>query len=119
MLYFNGLRTVNDVEKARSLDAPPVELVIRQLSSAVHTLPEWERDISLYPNPATDAIHVSSRETVISKVEMTDLAGRVVASYSGNKQELRIPVEKLTTGTFFVRIFTEKGVSIKKMNITH
>ena len=59
--------------------------------------------IKLYPNPATNELIVSASED-ISSVVMSDITGRVMGAFNGNRKELRIDVRGLTTGVYLVRI---------------
>lgn len=119
MLYFNGLRTLNAKEKAKPLDTHPVELVIYQPTSAVHSPTDWDRNIAVFPNPAAEVVRLESRGPDISRIEVLDVAGRLIWQTETNEPTLQIPVKNCPNGVVFVRIFTEKGVCIRKVNILH
>ena len=69
--------------------------------------------IEIYPNPAsTDVtVHVSEPATLT----VIDLQGRTVIPPTPIDSTLIIQHSSLLTGTYFVRIVTEGGVTVKKL----
>lgn len=61
--------------------------------------------ISVYPNPATDFIIIDSKEK-IGKVQIFDIAGRLVLTTSGNAN--RIDIHQLKPGTYILK--TQAGL---------
>jgi hypothetical protein len=117
MVYFRGLSSVNTEEKTKLMDAPPVALFIHRSTSRVKDMPDWERGIALAPNPAAETLHLSSRETYIERVEVIDMTGRLALVQSVGTNELQLTVSSLTLGTYFVRVFTEHGIAVRKIVI--
>jgi hypothetical protein len=71
---------------------------------------------SVYPNPATDVINFSNdANAVVSKVEMTDLNGRVVKSQVMNATQGQVSVSDLAAGVYMMKITTDQGVATKKV----
>ena len=71
---------------------------------------------SVYPNPATDVINFTNdANAVVSKVEMTDLNGRVVKSQVMNATEGQVSVSDLSAGVYMMKITTDQGVATKKV----
>lgn len=74
-----------------------------------------DSQVSVYPNPATSALHITSEAIQIAEIELADQQGRVV----------QIPIEKnfsdgfmldvatLPSGIYFVRIITSNGFLVK------
>ncbi len=120
MVYFRGLSSINAVEKAKAMDAPPVPLFIHRAStSALKDLSEWTRGIKLIPNPAAEMFYISSHEASIERVEIRDMTGRVVKSQIVGQGEASLSIGQLPSGTFIVSVFTEKGIAMKKLNVVH
>ena len=67
---------------------------------------EVNRELVVYPNPATDFINIKSMKIDIEKVFIHDLSGKMV--YSGN--ERRISVSHLPSSTYVISIKTSDGV---------
>ena len=75
----------------------------------------------LYPNPTIDAVMLNldndTRGRV--KVDIVDMRGAIVYqnSFEKNSPDFQVPldVHTLRTGTYIVRITTDKEVGVKKM----
>jgi hypothetical protein len=117
LLYFTGMQSVNARGNSKGLENKQVELVIQQLASATHELPWWDRQLRLYPNPATDVLQVQSPENPVNAVEICDLAGRKVYTSVPNAPVFDLSVRHLPAGAYFVQVFTEKGKIVRKLNI--
>lgn len=70
------------------------------------------KDIKMYPNPVKDIVHFQTEETVI-KVEIYDVAGRIISSNSVS--ENKIDLGKLKTGNYILKLYTEKGIMNTKI----
>jgi hypothetical protein len=71
----------------------------------------------IYPNPATDLVQLEmDANTLLKKVEITDLVGRVVAQPSTFTNN-QLDVSGLKSGVYFIKIDTNKGIGLKKMII--
>lgn len=117
LLYFTGMQSVNARGNTKGLENKQVELVIQQLASATQELPWWDRQLRLYPNPATDVLQIQSPETPVIAVEISDLAGRKVYASVQNASVFDLSVRQLPAGAYFVQVFTEKGKVVRKLNI--
>ncbi|MGV4413652.1 T9SS type A sorting domain-containing protein [Chryseobacterium sp. T1] len=67
-------------------------------------------NFSIAPNPTTDYLNVKSDEK-INSIEIIDANGRKI---SEDKSNLKINVKHLNSGTYFVKINTDKGSITKK-----
>lgn len=67
--------------------------------------------VSVYPNPATDVLHIEADG--ISRVEMIDVAGRVVFSQTQDVNTLNIG--SLANGIYMLRTTTNEGVSVQRI----
>jgi len=72
-----------------------------------------ESTISVYPNPASDYLYVSTKNQIIS-VEMFDILGKKVSQVLNGNQ---IPVSNLQSGIYLVKVYTDKGHVTKKIVI--
>ena len=67
----------------------------------------------LYPNPATDAVIVESNHLEISKIEIFDLAGRLLLQREGMAdQTFRIDVSAWKSGYYFVKVTAGSAVLV-------
>src|SRR5690606_20984823 len=83
--------------------------VIQQISTSVDEM-DANDQISLWPNPASDLLHISTGGTIQGSTTVTsmDQNRRVVRSMSRNfnvaSEQLTIPVAELAIGMYRVRI---------------
>ena len=66
---------------------------------------EAEMQISIFPNPANDILHITSSEP-ISEIEIVNALGQVVKRMEVNADNVVCDVEDLTSGVYVVRIRT-------------
>ncbi|MDR1725687.1 MAG: T9SS type A sorting domain-containing protein [Bacteroidales bacterium] len=80
--------------------------------------------ISIYPNPTKDnaTLEISLMEATNIQIAITDILGKEMINYGrrslfAGKNTININTLSLKGGIYFVRIITEKGVSIHKIII--
>lgn len=74
---------------------------------------------SVYPNPSSDVLNfdLSGLKSPIQKFEIVDLQGKVIWSkQSGNNVLTNILISQLSTGTYVLKIQTEKGMVTQKFS---
>tara|TARA_B110000093_G_scaffold172067_1_gene202702 strand:- start:2307 stop:5330 length:3024 start_codon:yes stop_codon:yes gene_type:complete len=72
-----------------------------------------ELEIFVYPNPVTNILTVDSKDSMISKVEIYSILGKKIqVLHAGFKT---IKMHNLATGLYIVRIYSKKGVVLKKV----
>ena len=69
--------------------------------------------LTLYPNPVSDQLYISSDNQKIENVMIYSLSGGVVKNISGEVES--IDVSNLTTGNYLVRVTTDQGSFAKKI----
>ncbi|MCT8340119.1 proprotein convertase P-domain-containing protein [Flavobacteriaceae bacterium TK19130] len=73
-------------------------------------------DISLYPNPADDILHIVSQTSTIEKVAIMDMRGRLVVAESlGGSTIGKIDVSQLDAAVYFVKISASEGSVTKRL----
>ncbi|MBI5219992.1 MAG: T9SS type A sorting domain-containing protein [Bacteroidia bacterium] len=75
-----------------------------------------DRTVSIYPNPVTDQIIISSDDSKIEKIEVCDPAGKILLSKEILNQSGIIKTAILSPGIYFIRIKTDDGFIVKKIN---
>ncbi|HNP33173.1 MAG TPA: T9SS type A sorting domain-containing protein [Flavobacterium sp.] len=72
--------------------------------------------LNVYPNPAKNVINFSNDvNAVVSRIEMTDLNGRVVKTESVNATSGQVSISDLSTGVYMMKIITDQGLAVKKI----
>ena len=71
-------------------------------------------EFSLYPNPSTDLIQVTSVEPV-TKVSIYDLGGRLVLEETPNKANFEIKTNNLSKGIYIIKLNSVDRVATRKI----
>jgi hypothetical protein len=86
------------------------------ISSVLSTNNFIASKLSVYPNPATNVVNITNTvNAIISKIEMTDLNGRVVMSQNINATNGQVSISDLAVGVYMMKISTDKGTAVKKI----
>lgn len=72
-----------------------------------------EFHLKLYPNPATDFVHVFHKDN-ISKISVFDTAGKLVLTQEVNDKQADIFVQQLPNGSYMLQAQTEQGTESVK-----
>ena len=74
------------------------------------TLPEPEAfEFTMYPNPASDAVTISSSQTMV-RIDVLDMNGRTVKSLDVNSEShVELLVDALLSGVYLIQIETDNG----------
>lgn len=72
-----------------------------------------KKSFTVYPNPATDIINIESEDELVKSIEINDVNGRLIPLNSINNQT--IDISSLASGTYFVKIKSDKGVEVHKV----
>lgn len=76
-----------------------------------------EQKITVYPNPAHTNIYITAEE-LITDITMVDILGKTVFARTNiTANEQKINVSEFKKGIYFVRILTNAGLSIHKVQI--
>ena len=104
--------------KLPGLFGKPVEMPEHLQKAGQGTTSIAERDnsdIRVYPNPTNGELRIESVNTKIDNVEVYDIAGKLVQTHRLNSTTNAIlDVSKLSTGTYFLTIYSEGQKTTKK-----
>lgn len=87
----------------------PVSLSVTEVAVNEHN----QIEVSVYPNPATDAIRISSDQ--ILQIEIFNLMGQKVFEQSCNDSHVIISTTNLPSGTYMVNVTTTAGKTSRKV----
>lgn len=77
---------------------------------------ELRDNLSVFPNPATDVVFIDSKDiALIERVELFNAFGQLIRSVEVGNAKAEISVNELATGTYFAKVFTDKGVATLPM----
>ena len=96
-------------------DGTTFSLVVKQEGAAAGISMVPENEFNIYPNPAQNEINIESIDHFISKVEIIDMLGKVVCSFSNNgANSLSLPVSQLDKAMYLLRLTTDKNEVVYK-----
>jgi len=75
-------------------------------------------DISVYPNPATDQVTVTTGQAIIKEVTIVDMAGRVLIHQKADAPNASLNATGLSSGTYLLLVETDKGKGIQRLVIS-
>ena len=76
---------------------------------------ESAADVSVWPNPANEAVNVASAQGLVRRYRLLDINGRVVAAGNPSAQRFVIERNGLSPGTYLVELDLEKGRTMRKL----
>lgn len=115
LLYFSGYEPGATTSVYRFDDS--------KLTNAVSRI-SFTADVQLYPNPATDAIHISvnTPETANMQIVLTDAAGRQVAHRAASTQPgtntFNISTAQLPAGVYYMGLYDAGGILQHSSRVT-
>ncbi len=74
-------------------------------------------NISVYPNPAKSELFINPAGMNVSKISITDLAGRVVVQNEYPQAKKSIDISTLSEGVYILNIHTPNGVAQRKIQV--
>jgi len=70
----------------------------------------------IYPNPTTDQVTIES-QSVLKNVSIYTLAGQKVYELALDQNNVNLNIDFLETGIYMIRLETENGTKIEKLNV--
>ena len=81
-------------------------------STTVSTDDFFKENFSLYPNPTSDVLNITSKTGIeFNAIKIVDLTGRIVKS---EQNKTSINVSDLASGTYLIEIFTNESKATSK-----
>ena len=72
---------------------------------------EWSQEITIYPNPTTTVLNLSSTEMMDMSISITDITGRVIQTEKVLDSYYVIDVSNLCSGIYLLRLESNDGAS--------
>jgi len=74
-------------------------------------VPDWEYEISIYPNPATTTLNLSSTGMSDFELSILDITGKVIKTERMLDQTFAFDVSDLASGIYMLRLVSTDGAS--------
>jgi hypothetical protein len=75
---------------------------------------EFSNFVKLYPNPSNSTITIESQTINLKSVEIFNSLGQLLQAIPNENNQLNIDVSSLQTGTYFVKVYSDRGVGVSK-----
>lgn len=76
---------------------------------------DFDNYFTLYPNPAATVLNISSKNTIeLKSISIYNTLGQLVMVIPNAQDTKAVDVSQLTTGNYFIKMNTDKGVSVSK-----
>ena len=79
-------------------------------TTATALFPEETHDIKVYPNPSDEAIHIESKNQVISRVTLHNMNGQQVRQHEPEDESFILRKKDLPGGSYLLRVETTETV---------
>ncbi len=76
------------------------------------------KNTNIYPNPVSDVLTIQAPNIAIQAINVFDLTGRLVSTYSyknNGNSTIVLPFNTLANGVYNVQIQTSEGITVKKV----
>lgn len=74
-------------------------------------VPNWEYNISIYPNPATTTLNLSSTGVSDFELSILDMTGKIIKTDRMSDQTFTFDVSDLSSGMYMLRLVSQEGAS--------
>jgi hypothetical protein len=89
----------------------------KDFSLALEEMKNSSYNAKLYPNPASSSITLNLDGIAKADIEFLDIQGKLIFSENQVFNQQQIDISGISTGTYFVRIISEKGNQQIKVRI--
>lgn len=116
-VYTNGLSVGDHVLKYSGVFGAEVGLacedeVTLPIQVEINPLvPDWKYEISIYPNPATTTLNLTSTATSDFDISILDMTGKVIKAEKMLDQTFTFDVSDLASGIYMLRLVSRDGAS--------
>ncbi len=65
--------------------------------------------ITIYPNPTSDFVYFESKNEIPSRVEITDVNGKIILNQNISN-EIKIDISELNPGNYFIKFYNDRAI---------
>jgi len=104
---------------ARYEDCEPEQVCMDVIVGSPEGILEGEAEwFQMYPNPAHNELNIACGERQMEKIEIYDIMGRTIREMNiNNTSQTVFSVSELKNGSYFLRIYTNEQVFVKRFAI--
>ena len=71
--------------------------------------------LSVYPNPTSGIFSVQTNNTLAKNIEVVDLTGKVVFKSTSDLEMVKINIQDLSNGVYYVKVLSNNSVNVLKI----
>jgi len=94
---------------------PSMIVKLYEKGTAVEHISNLEKNIKVYPNPTNGVLHIDKVNG--ASVEIYNMVGNMVDIINNANEFNTVDLSNYAEGTYLVKVYTEEGVVIKKVNL--
>ena len=72
-------------------------------------------EIAIYPNPTSNVVNIAATGMTVERIELANVDGQVISNEAVDADVVTISLENQPAGMYFVRIYTENEVIVRKI----
>ncbi len=76
---------------------------------------ELANEVTVYPNPVKNTVNVAIEGQVIDRIEVLDMAGKVILEKKVKQYQTELDMSVATPGVYFVHIYTSQKIITRKL----
>lgn len=84
----------------------------------VNEIKEISKNITVYPNPASEFLNISTSSNMPLNIEIYDVTGKLAMKESVNSIKTRVDISALPNGIYIYQLFTTDGQNVKSSRFT-
>ncbi len=80
-----------------------------------------DANIDIYPTPASSLLHITSTSATVVAAEVINALGEVVSAYTwpDMRSEHTADISHISSGVYYIRLYTHTGMLVKKISVVH
>lgn len=116
-ISLEGIKAIGENGAIKALEIPAVaEMTVVNTFNTTSTNERFVSDkVSLYPNPATDALTIDLGDLTGERVEVYNTVGQRLMMQNMQGQKITLNIQDLEKGVHLVKVWTDEGVAVKKV----
>lgn len=103
-----GQSTSNDIDLTNNNGG--VDIWVLKITPENLGVQDFTNEVSLYPNPTSNILHINAKNTLVDKIGIYDVLGRLVLA--STLEDKKIDVSQLKAGVYFLKAKTSKGKTL-------
>jgi hypothetical protein len=88
-----------------------------QNTAGIQVIADASDSFKVYPNPASDIVHLDWLEKQIGSIEVTDVNGRLIFEGTTNKSALDLDVHLFQEGIYYVRVYSKNETAVSRFRV--